>query len=54
MEFLFQLALADEKSWQKIQCFKRLPAVIEGIRFQDAIAIITKVEKIEKAQQIAA
>lgn len=51
---VFQLALTAEKSWRKIRGFKRLPDVIEGIRFQDGIAIITESEKTEETQQTAA
>ena len=48
------LALTAEKRWRKIRGFKRLPDVIEGIRFQDGIAIITASEKTEETQQMAA
>jgi putative transposase len=51
---VFQLALTAEKSWRKIRGFKRLPEVIEGIRFQDGIAVIRKPEKTEETQQMAA
>ena len=51
---VFQLALTAEKSWRKIQGFKRLPEVIEGIRFQDGIAVITEAEETEETQQMAA
>lgn len=51
---MFQLALTAEKSWRKIRGFKRLPEVIEGIRFQDGIAVITEPEKTEQTQQMAA
>ncbi len=51
---VFQLALTAEKSWRKIRGFKRLPEVIEGIRFQDGIAVITEPEKTEQTQQMAA
>ncbi|OAH98352.1 hypothetical protein A1332_20375 [Methylomonas methanica] len=51
---VFQLALTAEKSWRKIRGFKRLPDVIEGIRFQDGIAIKTEPEKTEETQQMAA
>ncbi|BBL57798.1 hypothetical protein MKFW12EY_14110 [Methylomonas koyamae] len=44
---VFQLALTAEKSWRKIRGFKRLPDVIEGIRFQDGIAVIVEPEKTE-------
>lgn len=51
---VFQLALTAEKSWRKIRGFKRLPEVIEGIRFQDGIAVIREPEKTEETQQMAA
>jgi putative transposase len=51
---VFQLALTSEKNWRKIRGFKRLPAVIEGIRFQDGIAVNMATEKTEKTQQMAA
>jgi transposase-like protein len=51
---VFQLALTAEKSWRKIRGFKRLPDVIEGIRFQDGIAVIMEPEKTEETQQMAA
>ena len=51
---VFQLALTAEKSWRKIRGFKRLPDVIEGIRFQDGIAVSMEPEKTEETQQMAA
>src|SRR5512137_692630 len=51
---VFQLTLTAEKSWRKIRGFKRLPDVIEGIRFQDGIAVIMEPEKTEETQQMAA
>lgn len=51
---VFQLALAAEKDWLKIRGFKRLPEVVEGVRFQDGIAVITATEKTEETQQMAA
>lgn len=51
---VFQLALAAEKSWRKIRGFKRLPDVIEGIRFQDGMAVIVEPENTEETQQMAA
>lgn len=51
---VFQLALTAEKSWRKIRGFKRLPDVIEGVRFQDGIATTMEPEKIEERQQKAA
>ena len=51
---VFELALTAEKSLRKIRGFKRLPEVIEGIRFQDGIAVIPELEKTEQTQQMAA
>jgi transposase-like protein len=51
---VFQLALTAEKGWRKIRGFKRLPDVIEGIRFQDGLAVIMEPEKTEETQQMAA
>ncbi|QCW82876.1 hypothetical protein EQU24_11945 [Methylotuvimicrobium buryatense] len=51
---VFQLALTAEKSWRKIRGFKRLPEVIEGIRFQDGIAVIMEPKQTEDTQQMAA
>lgn len=51
---VFQLTLTAEKSWRKIRRFKRLPDVIEGIRFQDGMAVIMEPEKTEETQQMAA
>lgn len=51
---VFQLALTAEKSWRKIRGFKQLPDVINGIRFQDGIAVIAEADKGEENQQIAA
>ena len=51
---VFQLELTAEKSWRKIRGFKRLSDVIEGIRFQDGIAVITETEKTEESQHMAA
>lgn len=51
---VFQLTLSAEKRWQRIRGFKRLPEVIEGVRFQDGIAIITEPKKTEDNQQMAA
>jgi len=51
---VFQLALTAEKGWRKIRGFKRLPDVIEGIRFQDGMAVIMEPEKTEETQQMAA
>lgn len=54
MGLVFQLALTAEKGWRKIRGFKRLPEVIEGILFQDGIAVVTESGKINEMQQIAA
>ena len=51
---VFQLTLSAEKRWQRIRGFKRLPEVIEGVCFQDGIAIITEPNKTEDNQQMAA
>jgi len=51
---VFQLALTAEKSWRKIRGFKRLPELIEGIRFQDGIAVDTTPENTVEIQQMAA
>jgi hypothetical protein len=36
---VFQLALTAQKSWRKLRGFDRLPDVVNGIRFQDGIAV---------------
>jgi putative transposase len=51
---VFQLALTAEKSWRKIRGFDRLPEVIDGIRFQDGMAVIMEPEKTAETQQMAA
>jgi len=51
---VFQLALTAEKSWRKIRGFKQLPDVIQGIRFQDGMAVIAESDNGESNQQIAA
>jgi putative transposase len=51
---VFQLALTAEKGWRRIRGFKQLPEVVNGIRFQDGIAVIQGPESIEERQQIAA
>ncbi|WP_445366618.1 IS256 family transposase [Methylomonas sp. BW4-1] len=51
---VFQLALTAEKSWRKIRGFKQLPDVINGIRFQDGMAVITEPDNEEENQQAAA
>jgi len=51
---VFQLALTAEKGWRRIPGFKQLPDVVNGIRFQDGIAVIRESEVAEEIQQIAA
>lgn len=51
---VFQLAMTAEKGWRRIRGFDRLPQVIDGIRFQDGMAIIMEPENTEETQQIAA
>lgn len=51
---VFQLALTAEKGWRRIRGFDRLPQVIDGIRFQDGMAIIMEPENTEETQQMAA
>lgn len=51
---VFQLTLSAEKRWQRIRGSKRLPEVIEGVRFQDGIAVSTEPNTTEDKQQIAA
>ena len=51
---VFQLALTAEKSWRRIRGFKQLPEVVNGVRFQDGIAVIQESEITEESQQIAA
>lgn len=51
---VFQLALTAEKSWRKIRGFKQLPDVINGIRFQDGMAVIAESDNEEENQQVAA
>jgi putative transposase len=48
---VFQLALAAEKSWRKLRGFKRLPDVVQGIRFQDGIAVDDQPAEAEEEQQ---
>lgn len=51
---VFQLALTAEKGWRRIRGFKQLPDVVNGVQFQDGIAVIRKAEVVEGIQQIAA
>lgn len=48
---VFQLMLTAEKRWCKIRGFKRLPDVIESVRFQDGIAVVTEPEKTEETSR---
>jgi len=50
---VFQLALTAEKGWRRIRGLKQLPDVVNGIRFQDGIAVIREPEVAEEIQQIA-
>jgi putative transposase len=51
---VFQLALAVEKNWLRIRGFKRLPDVVNGVQFQDGIAVNIESDKgTEKLQQKA-
>lgn len=51
---VFQLTLTAEKGWRRIRGFKYLPDVIDGVRFQDGLAVVTEPEKIEEPQQTVA
>lgn len=52
---VFQLALTAEKSWRKLRGFKRLPEVVQGIRFQDGIAMdAPPADTAEEQQKVAA
>jgi len=51
---VFQLALTAEKRWRRIRGFKQLPEVVNGVRFQDGVAVIRESEITEEIQQIAA
>lgn len=51
---VFQLALTAEKGWRRIRGFKQLPDVVNGIRFQDGIAVIGEPGSVEEIQQRAA
>jgi len=51
---VFQLALTAEKSWRRIRGFKQLPEVVNGVRFQDGVAVIRESEITGEIQQIAA
>ena len=48
---VFQLALTAEKSWRKLRGFNRLPDVVNGIRFQDGIAVPDQPGETEEEQQ---
>jgi putative transposase len=51
---VFQLALTAEKGWRRIRGFKQLPDVVNGVRFQDGVAVIQRPGNIEERQQMAA
>lgn len=52
---VFQLALAAQKSWRRLDGFKLLPDVVKGVRFQDGIAVVEPPDEIgEEQQRIAA
>ena len=51
---VFQLTPTAEKGWRKIRGFKHLPDVIDGVRFQDGIAVVMEPGKTEESQQMAA
>ena len=52
---VFQLALTAEQSWRKLGGFKRLPDVLNGVRFQDGIAVVDPPDAGEdEPQKIAA
>ncbi len=48
---VFQLALTAEKSWRKLRGFNRLPDVVNGIRFQDGIAVAPNPDDSKDEQQ---
>jgi transposase-like protein len=48
---VFQLALAAERSWLKLRGFKRLTDVVQGIKFQDGIAVLEEANDSEYEQQ---
>ncbi len=48
---VFQLALTAEKSWRKLRGFRLLPQVVQGIRFQDGIAVDEQATESEEEQQ---
>ena len=52
---VFQLALTAEQSWRKLGGFKRLSDVLNGVRFQDGIAVVDPPDAEEdEPQKIAA
>ncbi len=52
---VFQLALAAQKSWRRLDGFKRLPDVARGVRFQDGVAVVETPDGTgEEQQRIAA
>jgi len=48
---VFQLALAAQKSWRRLDGFKRLPDVAKGTRFQDGIAVAETPDGAQENQQ---
>jgi putative transposase len=51
---VFQLALTAENSWRKLRGFNRLPELVQGIRFQDGIAVDDPWAETEEKQQTVA
>jgi len=51
---VFQLALAAERYWLKLRGFNRLTDVVQGITFQDGIAILEEANDIDYKQQNSA
>src|SRR5512137_2539003 len=48
---VFQLALAAQKSWRRLDGFKLLPDVVRGVRFQDGIAAVEPPDGTGEEQQ---
>ena len=52
--FVFQLALAAERSWLKLRGFNRLTDVLRGIKFEDGIAVLVEAnDNVYEQQNIA-
>lgn len=52
---VFQLALAAQKTWRRLDSFKLLPDVVKGVRFQDGIPVVEPPDGAgEQEQRIAA